>query len=129
MEIRVGVAVAVLHQGQILMGKRKGITGQGTWAFPGGHLELGETVEECAIRELLEETGLKALNTRRGTWVSGQFGDHHYLSLFVIVDSFEGLPENLEPHKCEGWSWHFWNSLPSPLFKPIEILKGEGLTL
>ena len=30
----------------------------GTWAFPGGHLEYGETFDACAKREVLEETGL-----------------------------------------------------------------------
>ncbi len=32
---------------------------KGAWAFPGGFMNMNETTEECAIRELEEETGLK----------------------------------------------------------------------
>ena len=36
----------------------------GTWAFPGGHLEYGETFDACAKREVLEETGLLVVRTQ-----------------------------------------------------------------
>ena len=60
-QARVGVAVIVRRKGHVLMGLRKGSHGAGTWSFPGGHLETGETVTMCAARELLEETGVKIL--------------------------------------------------------------------
>ncbi|HOZ49818.1 MAG TPA: NUDIX domain-containing protein [Candidatus Hydrogenedentes bacterium] len=48
----------------LLLGKR-GIQPQyGQWALPGGYIELGETAEAAARRELAEETGLRALSTR-----------------------------------------------------------------
>ena len=56
--ILVGTNVIVLNKhGQILLQKRKDI---GVWWIPGGYLELSETIEDCAKRELLEETGLIA---------------------------------------------------------------------
>ena len=55
--IRVGVGVIIVRDGNVLLGERAGSHGAGTWALPGGHLEFGETVADCARREVLEETG------------------------------------------------------------------------
>ena len=55
---QVGLAVIIAQAERVLMLKRKGAHGEGTWAPPGGHLEFGESLEECAMRETLEETGV-----------------------------------------------------------------------
>ncbi len=52
---RVGVAVLISRGKQVLLLKRKGVLGAGSWAPPGGHLDFGESPEECAIREAKEE--------------------------------------------------------------------------
>ena len=56
---RVGIGVIVMRNGLVLLGERIGAHGAGTWALPGGHLEFGESVEQCARREVWEETGLE----------------------------------------------------------------------
>jgi 8-oxo-dGTP diphosphatase len=56
---RVGIGVIILKNGRVLLGKRKSSHGTGTWHFPGGHLEFGESLEDCSRREVLEETGMK----------------------------------------------------------------------
>jgi len=55
----IGVGVVVLGPEGILLIKRGNPPRQGTWSLPGGAQKLGETVEECAVREVLEETGLQ----------------------------------------------------------------------
>jgi ADP-ribose pyrophosphatase YjhB (NUDIX family) len=50
-------ALVFNDQGEVLLAKR---TDNGLWCIPGGHVDLGETVAEAALRELFEETGLKA---------------------------------------------------------------------
>lgn len=117
---KVGVGIILIKNGMILLGKRKGAHGTGYWSTPGGHLEFGETVEECAFRELAEETGLKALSIKLGPWVNNVIDDDkHYITLFAFVEQFEGTLELLEPNKCEGWEWFESNKLPSPLFPTI----------
>jgi len=120
---KVGVGVAVIQNGKALLGKRKGSHGAGEWSFAGGHLELGESIEACACRELAEETGLKALSMQLGPWTNDFIEKtKHYITIFVFVSHFEGNLTLLEPHKCEGWQWHDWDTLPQPLFAPVQSL-------
>ncbi|MFB6618348.1 NUDIX domain-containing protein [Streptomyces sp. NPDC056367] len=49
--------VVVDEHGRVLLQRR---TDNGMWALPGGKMELGESIGECAIRETYEETGITA---------------------------------------------------------------------
>lgn len=54
-----GVAVLVLREGRLLLGKRGGEPRKGFWDILGGFVDAGETAEEAAAREIREETGLE----------------------------------------------------------------------
>ena len=56
----VGVLAVVLRGDRALIVRRANPPLSGRWGFPGGVLELGETVAQGAMRELLEETGVEA---------------------------------------------------------------------
>jgi len=56
---RVGVGTVVLRDGHVLLVRRGGAPAQGKWSIPGGLVELGETTEAAAIREVEEECGLR----------------------------------------------------------------------
>lgn len=127
----IGVAVIVIRDGRVLLGKRKSAHGDGTWQFPGGHLEYGESIEGCARRELFEETGLSIVNLRRGPFTNDFFENEakHYVTLFVIADCTTGAPWVREPDKCECWDWFPWSGMPKPHFLPIVNLLRQNFTI
>ncbi len=122
---KVGVGAIIKKGNKILLGKRMGSHGAGTWALPGGHLEFGETSFTCAKREIAEEIGIKIKNLKIGTFTEDYFKkeDKHYVTIYVIADYASGVVKVLEPEKCERFDWFSWDKLPSPLFIPLKNLK------
>ncbi len=127
----IGVAVMVIKDGKVLLGKRKNSHGDGTWAFPGGHLEFGESIKECARREIFEETGIRIKNLRYGPYTNDIFESEgkHYVTLFILADYESGGPRVKEPHKCEKWQWHPWPPAVKPHFLPIANLLKQNFKL
>jgi 8-oxo-dGTP diphosphatase len=53
----VGVGAVIVHEGRVVLVKRRFEPLAGKWSIPGGAVEVGETLEACVAREMLEETG------------------------------------------------------------------------
>ncbi|CAH7292427.1 NUDIX hydrolase [Vibrio alginolyticus] len=128
-QVRVGVAAVIFREGRILLGERIGSHGANTWATPGGHLELGESIEECAQRETLEETGLEVGDFKRLGFTNDIFEKEgkHYVTLYVVATSTSGEPQVMEPHQCKQWQWFDLDELPEPLFLPLVNLLKEPI--
>lgn len=116
----VGLGVFVWKDGKFLVGKRVSSHGHGTWSVPGGHLEFGESWEECAKREVLEETGLTIHNIRLLAVTNDVFQSEnkHSVTLWIYSDWKSGKPETLEPDKYINHQWRTFKTLPSPLLEP-----------
>ena len=119
---KVGVGVIILKNNKVLLGKRKNSHGEGTWQFPGGHLEFNEEFEDCAKREVFEETNLKIKDISFVTVTNDFFEkeNKHYITVFMKSNNIKGDLKLMEPHKCKCWEWFDWEDLPSPLMTPIE---------
>ncbi|XP_010551317.1 PREDICTED: nudix hydrolase 1 [Tarenaya hassleriana] len=131
---RVGVGVFVVKERSVLLGRRRSSIGNSTFALPGGHLEFGESFEECGAREVKEETGLELEKEKMEllTVTNNVFRDppepRHYVVVFLrsaVADPNQS-PENTEPEKCDGWDWYRWDDLPSPLFPPLQEMVNNG---
>lgn len=102
--------LAVVKRGEtILLVQRSKAPGIGKWGFPGGHLEMGETVSECAVRELDEETAIEAEALRVLT--AFDFITHddagtptgHYTLIAILCDWRGGDGETIEDASALGW--------------------------
>lgn len=131
--VRVGVAVLVQdpqHPSHVFCGIRKGSHGAGTLALPGGHLELYETWQECAQREVMEEMGLEIdlYDNENGSTCGHVTNDimreerKHYVTIFMLATCRDptAKPENREPLKCEGWQSYSWTDIQAILQKQVQ---------
>jgi 8-oxo-dGTP diphosphatase len=114
---RIGVNTFVFKDGKLLMGKRLGKVGSGTWCLPGGHFEFGEHLSEAAARELEEETSIKATELEFIQLLNQPREDVHYVHINFLVKSWTGEPKLMEPDKFSEWSWFDLDNHPEPIFE------------
>ena len=124
----VGVGVIIIRDGKILLAERKGSHGENTLASAGGHLEFGETLEECAKREAFEEFGI---HVQRMTFlcVSNIVAyDRHYIDVEFLGDLGIQIPKIQEQDSFANLQWFSLSELPRPLFEPVRIAIDSLLT-
>ena len=118
MKPEVGV-ITILRQGElVLLGLRKSKHAHGFWGLPGGHLEGGESFEQCAIREMEEETGVilpsvQVLGVENTVYHAEQ--KHYVVVVTTALVPAGQEPKVMEPAKCAQWTWFLWDDLPTPL--------------
>jgi len=116
---KVGLGAYILNEkNQVLLTKRFGSHGSGTWCPPGGHLEFGESFFDCAKREAKEEVDLDILEIKVvGVTNDIHFDEQkHYVTVHVQTVRWAGVPKIMEPEKCTAIGWFDLDKLPSPLF-------------
>jgi len=92
------VSALVFRDGAVLLVKRRDEPSRGVWSPPGGSVELGETVQQAAAREALEETGVASRPDRivdvRDVILRDGGGriQWHYVLFAVLCDYVSGEP-------------------------------------
>lgn len=118
--IKVGIGVLVFKGSKVLLAKRKGSHGAGEYAFPGGHLEFGESFVNCARRECREEAGIEIKNIKFLRLLNlKKYAGKHYVDIGLVAQWKSGKPRVLEPQKATEWNWYDFNKLPKPMFQTI----------
>lgn len=91
----IGVGAVLIHEGRVLLIRRGKEPLRGRWVVPGGTVELGETLEQALVREVLEETGLR-VKPREIVAVFDRIHrdadrvDYHYVIVDYLCDYVSG---------------------------------------
>ncbi|MFI8849061.1 NUDIX domain-containing protein [Streptomyces sp. NPDC053499] len=111
-------AVVTDAAGRVLLGRSV----SGMWELPGGSVEPGESFETTAVRELAEETGLRAAagEARLHAVLLDENESVPRVSAVVRVPAWSGTLRCPEPHRFHRWEWHEPRSLATlgPVFAP-----------
>ncbi len=122
----IGIGIMILKNKRILLGKRhedhkkadSELRGEGTWTMPGGKIEFGESFEEAAKREVLEETGIEIKNAKI-ICVNNDKNEHaHFVTTGILSTEFEGEVQVREPEEITEWKWFKSENLPKNIFPP-----------
>ncbi len=120
-ESRHGFPVAahllLIRKGRVLLSRRYNTGYQdGNWSVPAGHLEDGETITDCVIREAREEVGIlvdgASLKAPTVLHRMAPEGHRSNIDFFFVARSYSGEIRNAEPEKCDRLEFHPLQRLP-----------------
>ena len=96
----------------LLQLRAEGLVGAGRWNGPGGHVEPGESPEQSAVREVLEETGLAVRDLRDHGALTYFFGEAIEAAWVVHVFSTERFDGDLRASREGRLEWFAEDALP-----------------
>lgn len=110
-----GVGAVVVGPRGLLLGRHR----RGTIELPGGTVEPGESLQETVVRELREETGLRAdpADVRLLGMLLDQVGDVVRITFGALVTRWRGEPADQPGESVGDWGWWPLDALPSGLFE------------
>ena len=115
------MGVIIWKDRKILIGRRRKSASHGAleYCFPGGHMEGGESFEESARRETLEESGIKIKNIK--FLCVANIKMYQVVLICLSADWDRGEPRSFPKENIGEWQWRDIDDLPKPLFYPTKI--------
>jgi 8-oxo-dGTP diphosphatase len=121
----------VVAEGKLLMIRRREREGDLLWALPGGAIEAGETPEEAAVRETVEETGLVVAAMK----VLGErvHPKTHRTMSYTACEVLQGEAKVADAEELDAVAWVTLAEIPEyvpyGLFEPVQEYLNEALTV
>ncbi len=122
---KVGVLAVVWRDGRVLLVQRRNPPQAGHWGFPGGHLEVKETMVGAAVRELAEETGIIArpLGALAPVEVIEPGADGAHFVLVPVVLTYDS-GQTAARSDVTAADWFVPDTLPHPLCDGVTEIVG-----
>jgi 8-oxo-dGTP diphosphatase len=119
----------IVHEGKLLMIRRREREGDLLWALPGGAIEPGEAAEEAAVRETVEETGLVVTSIKLlGERVHPK--THRTMS-YTACEVVQGEARVADKDEVDAVAWVTLDEIPKyvpyGLFEPVQEYLDEAL--
>lgn len=123
------VVITKEPQPKVLLIKRGAAPFKDAWAFPGGFMNMDETTEQCAIRELEEETGLKVATIHQIGAYSKVDRDPRGRTITVAYLGIIDAPKEVKGmDDAANAKWFSISDLPHLAFDHYDILKDAIVT-
>lgn len=125
-KVGAGFGVLLVKNGKVLLGKRhpdpdkadSAFRSAAEWSLPGGKMEWGETFEEGAMREVLEETGI-TIEDPKVISVHNCKNEHaHFMTVGLVARKWKGEAKVMEPDEITEWKWFDLDTLPKERYFP-----------
>ena len=100
--VQVAAALVRRHDCYLITQRPRGTHLEGLWEFPGGKLDPGETLEECLVREVEEETGLRIQVEHKAGEIIHRYPDRTVQLHFFLAQPLEGEARALG---CAAVAW------------------------
>lgn len=101
----------------------------GEYGLVAGHVEAGERVKDCIIREAAEEAGIVLLPQDVRCVHTFYRTFREYVNFFFVAEKWQGEIQNMEPEKCAELTWFDIDNLPDnfiPYLKDVVELYKKG---
>ncbi len=117
------VQIIFEDQGKVALGFRQNVHAfNNLWAFPCGRVEINETPREAAIRESIEEVGVRPIKLVELFVLNDELDNEHH---FFRTDSWKGDLVNAEPELCREICWFEMKHLPANCTKITYLARAE----
>ncbi|MEU5262427.1 NUDIX hydrolase [Amycolatopsis sp. NPDC021455] len=119
-----------VHEGRVLLVRRRVKEGSLSWQFPGGEIEEGESANEAAVRETREETGLEVKDVSvLGERVHPNTGR---TMIYVACQVIGGTATVVDDDELAEFAWSDRRKLteyvPYPFYGPVQVYLDENLS-
>ena len=120
----IAVYLILERAGEVLLLKRHN-TGwaDGKYSLIAGHLEAGERLTECVVREAFEEVGVQITEEAlQFVHVMQRKDEKVYLDFFFTAREWKGALQNKEPNKCSELLWANKEELPTDVLEHVRYV-------